>query len=148
MTLRLNPASLGNMRIEMSIRQGAVSARIEASTQQAQQLLMRNMTQLRSALEGRGLSVERLQVTFTPAPSGGPASESGQQDAQPGSQDRSSRQDAGDGQSRGAFDRREERGAGGSGEHEDGGIGPEGLTDEQREPGFHGRLRLRLNAIA
>jgi flagellar hook-length control protein FliK len=66
MTMRLDPPSLGELRIQVSIVDGAVSARFEAATEQAHALLKQNLGALRSALEGQGLSAERMVVHHAP----------------------------------------------------------------------------------
>lgn len=61
-TLRLNPEQLGFMKIEMSLKEGRVDARIEASNDAARHLLEQSVDRLRAALEARGLIVDRLEV--------------------------------------------------------------------------------------
>ena len=62
LTMRLEPPELGQLRIQMTITQGTVSAEFQTSTPQAQALLERSLAVLRSALQGHGLTVERLTV--------------------------------------------------------------------------------------
>jgi flagellar hook-length control protein FliK len=62
MTMRLNPPELGEVRVQMTLSRGVVSAEFQASTTQAHALLDRSLTALRSALEGQGLTVDRLNV--------------------------------------------------------------------------------------
>jgi hypothetical protein len=50
------------MRIHLQMSKGEVAARFEVSTPQARQLLESSLDTLRSALEARGLSVQRLNV--------------------------------------------------------------------------------------
>ena len=66
MNMRLDPPELGQLRIQMTIVRGIVSAEFQASTQQAHVLLDKNMAALRNALEGQGLTVERLAVHVAP----------------------------------------------------------------------------------
>jgi flagellar hook-length control protein FliK len=109
MTMRLDPPELGQLRVEMVLSRGVVSAEFQASTQQAQALLDRSMSALRSALEGHGLTVDRLTVHSSAA------SQQGQQgttsddshDQRPGHS--RSQHDAADQQSRGRRDGEEER---------------------------------------
>lgn len=61
-TLRLSPESLGSLKIKLLVEQGRVSARFEATTTQARQLLESHMHALKSALEARGLVPERFVV--------------------------------------------------------------------------------------
>jgi flagellar hook-length control protein FliK len=67
MTMRLDPPELGQLRVQMTIVGGNVTAEFTAGTQQTQALLDRHMTALRASLEGQGLTVERLTVHATPA---------------------------------------------------------------------------------
>jgi flagellar hook-length control protein FliK len=105
MTMRLDPPELGSMRIQMVLQQGTVSAQFNVNTDQAQQLLNRNMQALKSALEARGLTVERLTVTNAGANDGSSAARNDNgagnhaQHQQGGSQ-----HDAGQGMSRGRSD--------------------------------------------
>lgn len=61
-TLRLTPADMGTVRIQLQIQAGSVNASFHTETESARNLLNQQFAQLRSALEGRGLSVERLTV--------------------------------------------------------------------------------------
>lgn len=61
-TIQLNPESLGHLKIRIGIEGGTVSARFEASTAEARDLLTENLDSLKAALEARGLQVDRLQV--------------------------------------------------------------------------------------
>jgi|GEM_PF-2876321 len=65
-TLRLKPGSLGELRVKMTVKGAKVEAGFEPSTKQAQRLLEHNLTALRSALEAKGLAVERLHVANAP----------------------------------------------------------------------------------
>ncbi|MFZ4573331.1 MAG: flagellar hook-length control protein FliK [Phycisphaerales bacterium] len=66
--MRLRPESLGPVRIELSIQDERVSARIEAATPAAHELLTESLDHLRSALEARGLSVAGLDVVLAAEP--------------------------------------------------------------------------------
>ncbi len=96
MTMRLHPPELGELRVQMTLAQGRVSAEFRATTQSAHALLERSLTSLRSALETHGLSVERL--TIQPLPS-----VQVRHDA-PDEQQQRHHHDAGSGQSRGRRD--------------------------------------------
>ncbi len=96
MTMRLHPPELGELRVQMTLSQGRVSAEFLATTQSAHALLERSLTSLRSALETHGLSVERLTVQPLP-------SVQVRHDA-PDEQQQRHHHDAGSGQSRGRRD--------------------------------------------
>lgn len=68
-SLRLEPQTLGELRVELEMNEGGLSARFEATTSEARRLLDRSMSDLRQALEARGLSVEKLEVRLRPASS-------------------------------------------------------------------------------
>ena len=62
MNLRLDPPELGELRIQMALGRGSVSATFEATNEQTQAMLNKNLSALRTALESQGLTVERLHV--------------------------------------------------------------------------------------
>jgi hypothetical protein len=66
MTMRLHPPELGNLRIEMALARGAVSAGFHAATPQAGALLEGSLALLRAALESHGLIVERIAIHAPP----------------------------------------------------------------------------------
>lgn len=74
-TLRLEPGSLGPLRIRMDLDAGRVEATLEASSDRARRLLDDALPTLRSALEAHGLSVERLEVLGSPSLRDGSAAE-------------------------------------------------------------------------
>ena len=62
MMLRLQPAELGSLRLELTIEGDKVRASLLAQTQQVQEVLERNLPQLRSALAEQGLKIDQFQV--------------------------------------------------------------------------------------
>jgi flagellar hook-length control protein FliK len=62
LTMRLKPAALGEVRIHMTMDQGAVRARFESASGEARELMTAGLGALRAALEARGLRVESLEV--------------------------------------------------------------------------------------
>lgn len=115
MNMRLDPPDLGDLKIQMTISRGQVSAQFQVTTVEAQSMLEKSMSTLRAALESHGLTVERLHVQ-TP-------NSAQTQDLRDGSEQQQNQQardqaDAGGGQSRG-------RGQGEDGQdHRGGGAGP------------------------
>lgn len=109
MHMRLEPPELGQLRVQMTIARGTVSAQFHAATAQAQQVLERNMTTLRTALERHGLTVEKITVhTQQPAQSNNASNQQmNHQSADHSGQN--NHHDAGDGASRG----RDEQSSGG-----------------------------------
>lgn len=61
-TMRLDPPSLGSIRITMDLQRGALELRIEAESPLAQRLLSGKIDALRDALESSGISLERLEI--------------------------------------------------------------------------------------
>ena len=101
MTMRLQPPQLGDLRVQMTIARGVVTAQFHAATPQAHALLEQSLAVLRSALEANGLTVERLtvhlmQTTNTQA--------TRQEAADEQSQSSRHHSDAGEGRSRGRRD--------------------------------------------
>lgn len=84
-TLRLTPKALGELRIELRVRDGAVDARLHPATHEARGLLERSVDTLRHALEARGLRVGRIEIEH--APEGRDGSLEQHQDQDPGGQD-------------------------------------------------------------
>jgi flagellar hook-length control protein FliK len=69
LSLRLNPVDLGDVKISLSIAQGRVDGSIEASNESARGLLEQNLDKLKSSLERRGITVDRLEVRLAGASS-------------------------------------------------------------------------------
>ncbi len=63
MVLRLQPAELGSLKIELMVEGDRVRANLHAQSQQVQEVLERNLPQLRSALAEQGLKIDQFQVT-------------------------------------------------------------------------------------
>jgi flagellar hook-length control protein FliK len=95
-TIRMMPPELGQVRVDIQMHGGKVSANFQTEHESVQTLMSREMNQLRQALEKQGLTVERLQVTHRPA-AGQNANASGQESQQ--------QQTPSDGRSRGQYAR-------------------------------------------
>lgn len=63
LSLKLHPAELGQLKIDISIKDDSVRANIFAQSQQVQEVLEKNMPRLRLMLEEQGLSIDSLIVT-------------------------------------------------------------------------------------
>ncbi len=74
--LKLHPAELGSLRIEITVKNGALSARVEAETTTAQSLLVENLPLLRERLADQGIKVERFDVGVADQSQGGPSERS------------------------------------------------------------------------
>lgn len=60
--LRLSPPELGAMRIELSVQQGVMSARLETETQAAKSVLLDNLPALRERLAAMDIRVDKFDV--------------------------------------------------------------------------------------
>lgn len=65
-TLRLHPAALGQMRVQIGLERGTVSAKFEVGTARARDLLSRGMGSLREALSDKGVDVSDVHVSLAP----------------------------------------------------------------------------------
>jgi len=63
MVLRLHPAELGSLRIELMVEGDRLRANLHAQTQQVQEVLERNLGQLRHSLAEQGLKIDHFQVS-------------------------------------------------------------------------------------
>ncbi len=71
MVLRLQPAELGSLKLEIMIEGDRVRANFQAQSQQVQEVLERNLPQLRSALAEQGLKIDQFQVNIDQRQQGG-----------------------------------------------------------------------------
>jgi len=65
LSLRLDPADLGKVKVDVTIREGSLHARITPENQQVLSSLRENAHELQSALRRLGLSVDSVSVTVT-----------------------------------------------------------------------------------
>lgn len=66
MRLRLDPAELGAIQVTVRMRDGAMTASFETSSDHATSLLSHSLGQLKAALESQGVQVDRLHVQQSP----------------------------------------------------------------------------------
>lgn len=62
MVLRMQPAELGSLKLELMVEGDRIRANIHAQSQQVQEVLERNLPQLRNALAEQGLKIDQFQV--------------------------------------------------------------------------------------
>ncbi len=141
LTMKLSPASLGEVRIEMSMQGGRVSLQFDVGNIAAYEAIRGQLGELKHSLEQRGMTVERIETHVSPALARSNQSEnqSNQRGSDQSGQQAQDRHDAADGQSRGRADGEERRSAGAgwdSAEHEGGDVD------------FEQSLRLGLDAVA
>ncbi len=61
--IALNPPHLGNLRVDLSVKQGVLNGTIQAETVAAKDLLQSNLQALKEALAAQGVNVGELQVS-------------------------------------------------------------------------------------
>lgn len=67
--MRLAPAELGSVRIEMRVQDRRVEARVVAESEAAGQILRDHLPELRQRLEAQGMKIERIDVRTEQEPS-------------------------------------------------------------------------------
>ncbi len=60
--MQLHPAELGELKLDLTVKEGAIRVNVVTQTKQAQEVLERNMPKLRDILEEQGLSVDDISV--------------------------------------------------------------------------------------
>jgi flagellar hook-length control protein FliK len=144
LTMRLRPAALGQLRIEMQVQGNHVNAVLHAESDQVQRLLGDQIASLRSALEARGLTVGRLDVQPLNAPAGGSATPTGSE-ADPGFAHGDAAHDAGQGRGQNTTDDSSGRQGGGPASWQDENPSP---AAESAGPGSYTETSSSLNVIA
>jgi flagellar hook-length control protein FliK len=61
--IKLQPAELGELKIDLNMKDGAIRAHVVAQSGQVQEILEKNMTKLKEMLEGQGLTIEEIIVS-------------------------------------------------------------------------------------
>jgi len=69
--MRLHPPKLGSLRVEISMRKGAMTARLEVETTSARNMLLDNLPALRDRLAQQSIRVERFDVDLADQQPGG-----------------------------------------------------------------------------
>lgn len=88
MHLRLDPPELGALQVSVHLRDGVMTASFTTANEDAARLLSHSLSQLKHALEGQGVTVEKLHVEQSARPEGrgtNPDAQSQQRHAQDGS---------------------------------------------------------------
>jgi flagellar hook-length control protein FliK len=76
--LRLSPPELGSLHIEISLAKGQLTARVEAETPAARNLLLDNLPALRERLAQQDIKVQRFDVDLMDRSGGGMSNQSSQ----------------------------------------------------------------------
>jgi flagellar hook-length control protein FliK len=71
MRLRLSPPELGSLQMQISVKQGALTASIQADNSTAQQVLLDSLPDLRERLAQQDIRIERFDVQVAGQGSGG-----------------------------------------------------------------------------
>jgi flagellar hook-length control protein FliK len=79
LNLRLSPPELGAMRLELSVKQGVMTAKVETETAAARQALLDNLPTLRDRLAQQNIRIDRFDVNVRSDPSGDQANAGPQQ---------------------------------------------------------------------
>jgi flagellar hook-length control protein FliK len=74
--LKLYPPELGSLRMEITVKNGTLSAKVEAETAAARVLLVDNLPMLRERLAEQGIKVDRFDVGVSDQSQGGPSERS------------------------------------------------------------------------
>lgn len=61
--VKLHPAELGEMKIDITMKEGSIRANVVAQTQVVQEVLEKNINKLKSVLESQGYNVEEINVS-------------------------------------------------------------------------------------
>lgn len=77
--LRLHPPELGSVRLDLTIRNGHMTARMETETQSAQSMLLDNLPALKERLAEHRITVERFEVAWQGQTQGGLSQDPGDQ---------------------------------------------------------------------
>tara|TARA_R110002095_G_scaffold195600_2_gene174257 strand:+ start:4739 stop:6661 length:1923 start_codon:yes stop_codon:yes gene_type:complete len=60
--IRLSPPELGTLQIEVSLKDGVYTAKVEVQNQRVQKIINDNMAQLKESLAKTGISIDRIEV--------------------------------------------------------------------------------------
>lgn len=66
MVLKLDPPELGKVRIDVDLRQGMLTVRMEAESQAGKDALESRLTDLKHTLEQQGVRVDRMEIEYRP----------------------------------------------------------------------------------
>lgn len=62
LVMRLEPPQLGHVRVQLTVRDGVVTASVQTESEAARQAVLQNVEALRAALAGQGLELGRFDV--------------------------------------------------------------------------------------
>ena len=64
LVMKLHPAELGDLKIDIQLKGGTINANILAQSQQVQHILEKNMPRLKALMEEQGLVVNEIAVNL------------------------------------------------------------------------------------
>src|SRR5262249_30944204 len=71
LVVRLSPPELGSMRLEISVRDGAMTANVQTDNSSARNILLDNLPALRDRLEQQDIRIDRFNVEVQDRSTGG-----------------------------------------------------------------------------
>ncbi|MBW1635840.1 MAG: flagellar hook-length control protein FliK [Deltaproteobacteria bacterium] len=63
LTLKLHPAELGALRIDLTVKEGSIKANVLAQSQHIQEIIERNLPKLKNSLASQGYTIDQIVVT-------------------------------------------------------------------------------------
>jgi len=63
MHIKLHPAELGELKIDLTVKEGSIRANVVAQSQHVQEIIEKNLAKLKAVLEEQGFSVDEILVT-------------------------------------------------------------------------------------
>ena len=71
MRMRLHPSELGSLRLEVTVRDGALTARMETETQAAKNIILDHLPALRDRLAQQDIKIQQFDVDYSGGNNGG-----------------------------------------------------------------------------
>ena len=63
LSLKLHPEELGELKIDLTLKEGSIKANVVAQSQHVREIIERNMIKLRQVLEDKGFTIDQILVT-------------------------------------------------------------------------------------
>ena len=61
--IKLHPAELGELKIDLTVKEGSIRANVVAQSQHTLEILEKNIQKLKTLLENQGYTIEHISVT-------------------------------------------------------------------------------------
>ncbi len=62
LNIKLHPAELGELKIDLTVKEGSIRANVLAQSQHVQEILEKNMLKLKTVLEDQGFTVDEINI--------------------------------------------------------------------------------------